>query len=215
MAFLSLFKPSNIVVNCSMCGRKIGMKEKRMHFNTPDVPKGMTLWICEECSHIKGKAIILPDGRVKIRRPDGVVVDTPMSKEHKMRCNNCGHTYCFTMKDIEENIKNAKKAALSSVTSIAGTMSGHYATAAVSQQNAENQLNQIVDYEICPKCHSRDIIELSDEEIEAEKSCQGQKNNPASGLSSADEIKKFKELLDAGVITENEFNTKKKELLGL
>lgn len=33
--------------------------------------------------------------------------------------------------------------------------------------------------------------------------------------SSADEIKKFKELLDMGVITEEEFNAKKKELLGL
>lgn len=34
-------------------------------------------------------------------------------------------------------------------------------------------------------------------------------------VSSADEIRKFKELLDDGIITEEEFNTKKKELLGL
>lgn len=44
-------------------------------------------------------------------------------------------------------------------------------------------------------------------------------NNPSNvavqPLSSADEIKKFKELFDMGVITENEFNLKKKELLGL
>ena len=33
--------------------------------------------------------------------------------------------------------------------------------------------------------------------------------------SAADEIKKFKELLDMGAITEDEFNAKKKELLGL
>lgn len=33
--------------------------------------------------------------------------------------------------------------------------------------------------------------------------------------SSADELKKFKELLDMGAITEEEFNAKKKELLGL
>lgn len=37
----------------------------------------------------------------------------------------------------------------------------------------------------------------------------------ANSISSADEIKKFKELFDAGVITEVEFNLKKKELLGL
>lgn len=34
-------------------------------------------------------------------------------------------------------------------------------------------------------------------------------------LSNADELKKFKELLDNGVITQEEFNVKKKQLLGL
>ena len=34
-------------------------------------------------------------------------------------------------------------------------------------------------------------------------------------LSSADELKKFKELLDMGVITQEEFDAKKKQLLGL
>ena len=33
--------------------------------------------------------------------------------------------------------------------------------------------------------------------------------------SSADELKKFKELLDMGIITQEEFDTKKKQLLGL
>ena len=34
-------------------------------------------------------------------------------------------------------------------------------------------------------------------------------------MSSADEIKKFKDLLDSGIITQEEFDAKKKELLGL
>ncbi len=34
-------------------------------------------------------------------------------------------------------------------------------------------------------------------------------------VSAADEIKKFKELLDEGVLTQEEFDAKKKELLGL
>jgi predicted Zn-dependent peptidase len=33
--------------------------------------------------------------------------------------------------------------------------------------------------------------------------------------SSADELRKFKELLDSGIITQEEFDTKKKQLLGL
>ena len=48
--------------------------------------------------------------------------------------------------------------------------------------------------------------------------------NPVSGEAkkekdivrdSADEIKKFKELLDMGAITQEEFDAKKKQLLGL
>ena len=33
--------------------------------------------------------------------------------------------------------------------------------------------------------------------------------------SAADELKKFKELLDLGIITQDEFDAKKKQLLGL
>jgi predicted Zn-dependent peptidase len=33
--------------------------------------------------------------------------------------------------------------------------------------------------------------------------------------SSADELKKYKELLDQGIITQEEFDAKKKQLLGL
>ena len=45
---------------------------------------------------------------------------------------------------------------------------------------------------------------------------KNQKNAPiVSALSPAEELKKFKDLLDSGVITQDEFNAKKKELLGL
>lgn len=42
-----------------------------------------------------------------------------------------------------------------------------------------------------------------------------QKMNTVSSGGSADEIKKYKELLDSGVITQEEFDAKKKQLLGL
>lgn len=46
--------------------------------------------------------------------------------------------------------------------------------------------------------------------------CKANKNAPAvAQLSAADELKKFKELLDMGVINQDEFDAKKKELLGL
>lgn len=40
-------------------------------------------------------------------------------------------------------------------------------------------------------------------------------NNQDQVFSAADELKKFKELLDMGIVTQEEFDTKKKQLLGL
>ncbi len=37
----------------------------------------------------------------------------------------------------------------------------------------------------------------------------------AAGTSAVEEIKKYKELLDAGVITQEEFSAKKKQLMGI
>lgn len=44
--------------------------------------------------------------------------------------------------------------------------------------------------------------------------CKEQKNAPVVTISPADEIKKYKELLDMGIITQSEFDIKKKDLLG-
>ena len=77
----------------------------------------------------------------------------------------------------------------------------------------EHSLDGIVDYSKCPKCNSTDIKELSEEEF---KTLQTKNNAPASTtLSSADELKKYKELFDMGVISQEEFDAKKKQLLGL
>lgn len=65
---------------------------------------------------------------------------------------------------------------------------------------------------------NRDEIHRAISELLVER----QTNQPATptitqevSQSNADELKKFKELFDAGIITEEEFNTKKKQLLGL
>ena len=47
------------------------------------------------------------------------------------------------------------------------------------------------------------------------KSEEKQQTNIINQVSAADEIKKFKELLDLGIITQEEFDAKKKQLLGL
>ena len=64
----------------------------------------------------------------------------------------------------------------------------------------------------CPKCNSTDLKELSDEEF---NSLQNTSKNEQQIVSSMDELKKLKELLDLGVVSQEEFDAKKKQLLGL
>ena len=48
-----------------------------------------------------------------------------------------------------------------------------------------------------------------------ERQNKSRNNDDNNATSNADELKKFKDLLDSGVITQEEFDAKKKQLLGL
>lgn len=61
--------------------------------------------------------------------------------------------------------------------------------------------------------NNRDEIHRTISELLIER--QGRKEVVNVSKSNADELKKYKELLDSGVITQEEFNAKKKQLLGL
>jgi len=126
-------------------------------------------------------------------------------------CNTCGNIFCYTNADLKENQRLNRSAALSAIGGIAGGITGRYASGAVSNQSAQNELSRIVDYNKCPKCGSTELREATDEELAQYKN----KQSGANTVSSADEIKKYKDLLDSGVITQEEFDTKKKQLLGL
>ena len=71
-----------------------------------------------------------------------------------------------------------------------------------------SQMKEVADY-------IRIKVEECKEEWTTEQAKATQSGVPASTISAADELKKFKELLDSGVITQEEFDAKKKQLLGL
>jgi len=77
-------------------------------------------------------------------------------------------------------------------------------------QQAEMMKARSKDFKHCPKCNSTNIQEIPNgEAIPAA-------NIPAAHAASAmDELKKLKELLDMGIVTQEEFEAKKKQLLGL
>ena len=51
--------------------------------------------------------------------------------------------------------------------------------------------------------------------VERQNNTNTSSANNSNTMSSAEEIKKYKDLLDSGIITQEEFDTKKKQLLGL
>lgn len=75
--------------------------------------------------------------------------------------------------------------------------------------STDTKKNSMV-YNICKKA-GENTIALLDRICSSVDTCAHTEIN----ISTADEIKKFKELLDSGIITEEEFNAKKKQLLGL
>ena len=150
------------------------------------------------------------DKEIKELELAGIVV------EFRRKCNSCGNIYFYTPADLERNRKLLNSSILENVTGIATAATGHLAASAVSSSNADRHKNGMVDYDKCPKCNSIDTRLLSDVEWEREKAAIATpQTSPAAAVSTADELKKYKELLDSGIITQEDFDAKKKQLLGL
>lgn len=62
---------------------------------------------------------------------------------------------------------------------------------------------------------AQEVVDIINKKIREIKTNKNFSPVIAQQISPADELKKFKELMDLGIITEEEFNTKKKEILGL
>jgi len=62
---------------------------------------------------------------------------------------------------------------------------------------------------------AQETVDIINKKIKEAKTGKNAPQVITQQTSSADELKKFKELLDSGIITQEEFDTKKKQLLGL
>lgn len=195
---------------CGVCNCKIGMFTGKVKFLDGSVctkcytNAGYSTWNTGEMASMGAISI----ARWK-RMKDANAVEP---EEIRVKCNTCGHIYCYNEDDIAMNkfyLNSAKSATnVGAFNAIAGN-------ALVGQSNfasAERDLEKVKDFNRCPKCNSTDIRKLTKEEFESEKAAL---SAAAPANSAADELKKFKELLDMGIITQEEFDAKKKQLLGL
>ena len=143
--------------------------------------------------------------------PENEKPKMPVKSIFRKRCKLCGAVYSYTLSDLERNEQYIKKAQMASLNALTNTIGGTHIGAQLSANQATAASDKVVDYSRCPKCNSLDIADISDEEFNRMQVASAR----PTAASAADEIKKFKELLDMGVITQEEFDAKKKQLLGL
>lgn len=127
-------------------------------------------------------------------------------RERRMRCNVCGNVFCYTYSDIKANNSQSALAALSAVGTIASAVGGTRYDMYEQNKNLDRQSGKVKDFSRCPHCNSTDIVEMLPNEKMPRKTNQ---------LGSIEELKNYKELLDLDVITQEEFDAKKKQLLGM
>ena len=138
------------------------------------------------------------------------------SSERIKKCKICGHVFCYSAADIAKNASLELSAGFSRISQMGNALGGTSIGASLHESNANSYEARIMDFDVCPKCNSRELVRITREEYEAEmKAANAPAVVPAPVASAADELKKFKDLLDAGIITQEEFDAKKKQLLGL
>ena len=195
----------DLKATCAICGKEVGLNR----FKIGKTTSGKEIWKCPACAK-KGGLLNIDYVTGKVTFIDNKDTET------RMKCNVCGHIYCYTFEDLQRNEKLAKSAVADSLLGVGEALGGTRLGSQVATAKADAKMDKIVDYKKCPKCHSTDVKALSKEEWETEKAKQGQiASTSAPTISAADEHKKFKELLDSGIITQEEFDAKKKQLLGL
>ena len=192
----------SLKATCAICGKEVGLNR----FKIGKTTSGKDIWKCPECTK-KGGLLSIDYVTGKATFIDNKDTET------RMKCNACGHIYCYTFEDLQRNEQLAKAAVRDSLLGVGEAVGGTRLGSQVATAKADAKLSQIVDYTKCPHCNSTDVSALTKEEWEVEKAKKSQGNN--APVSSADELKKFKELLDIGVISQEEFEAKKKQLLGL
>lgn len=78
--------------------------------------------------------------------------------EYRKKCNVCGKIFCYTDKDVKDNLSNAGLAALESLGSLASTLGGGtiFHTSYLTGQSNRHS-DKVVDFDQCPYCHSRNV----------------------------------------------------------
>lgn len=147
--------------------------------------------------------------------------DVLVNGQYVVHCKSCDKLTFFSPADIKKMSQDAGRALGSAIGGVAASMSGQYVATNQMIDRAErlsdikkDPVSAVRISKVCPYCNSKDIEYFNESDYNDYLSRQG-KTYDSNKTSEADELRKFKTLLDDGVITQEEFEAKKKLLLGL
>ena len=198
----------SLKATCGVCGKEVSWNRYKTGVDGA--------WCCPDCLKKASKAA---GGTVLVARVsvsdlkkliNGGMEELQKDNEYRKKCNVCGHIFCYRDSDLRRNMELAKEARSSANMAVLEAFGGTRLASNQHSAAADRALDKIMDYNKCPKCNSTDLSDATEEEIR-----QATIANNNAIASAADELKKYKELLDSGVISQEEFDAKKKQLLGL
>ena len=177
-------------------------------------------YICNNCLN---ELLRLNNNRipVSVERAKEIVINglteeyQKFGDDYYMQCDFCKHISHYTEQDLINDAKAELEAAKQQFWGGVNMAGGNAYLGKADVNRAEYKMSRIPDRTKCPKCGGNKLNRLTEEEAKAEIEKQNAPTQVIAETSAADELKKFKELLDSGVITQEEFDAKKKQLLGL
>lgn len=242
--FVSHVWPGMIDVKCSKCGklaatlqnRDVELIGKKVYISKKDVscsscgetiPAGMLIAESEQCFD----ELIIDNGTLAMKTEMGLIYNLKGCRGRSLRVyeNKCVFKVDVTFGSIlTSNATDGEKTIYySDVIGVQFKPSG-LAIGYLQLETASSSGNNKASNFFNENSFTYEPQNITNEEMEKVvayireriEECKNAKNNPivaapAAAVSVADEIKKFKELLDMGAITQEEFDAKKKQLLGL
>ena len=87
----------SLKATCAICGKEVGLNR----FKIGKTTSGQDIWKCPECTK-KGGLLSIDYVTGKATFIDNKDTET------RMKCNACGHVYCYSFEDLQRNAKLAK-----------------------------------------------------------------------------------------------------------
>ena len=138
--------------------------------------------------------------------------------EYKMKCNTCGHIWCFNNSDLG---KSAVVNASNGLSNLSAAASGNLFNMAASSVITKANKGPETSFNKCPRCGSNNVGiyyegYANTEDTPSVKSKRVKEDDDDMCDAIIDEqLRTYKKLLNDKIITQEEFDAKKKQLLDL